>query len=73
MNHLDGDQVDFIIRNRYAPQGDFFREENQHLIVKSLLEKFLSLNLIDKTRLITRFSPELVKLQQTLVLAMSIL
>ncbi|PIR44044.1 hypothetical protein COV23_02105, partial [Candidatus Wolfebacteria bacterium CG10_big_fil_rev_8_21_14_0_10_31_9] len=28
-NHLDGEQTVWLARNRFAPEGDFFREKNQ--------------------------------------------
>ncbi len=61
-HHLNGSTVDWLIRNRYAPQGDFFREENQHLIIEAMVKKFLNLNVIDQTKFMIAVSPEINKI-----------
>jgi anionic cell wall polymer biosynthesis LytR-Cps2A-Psr (LCP) family protein len=35
---LNGEWVDFVIRSRYYPDGDFTRMKNQFIIIKSLKE-----------------------------------
>lgn len=47
-HHLTGDQAVWLIRNRYAPNGDFFREQNQQNIIKEAFAKFEQLSLQDK-------------------------
>jgi LCP family protein required for cell wall assembly len=61
-HHLDGSDADWLIRNRYAAEGDFFREDNQHLVIEAIFKKFLSLDLIDQTKLIASIYPEIDKL-----------
>jgi LCP family protein required for cell wall assembly len=63
LHHLDGSDVEWLIRNRFAPEGDFFREDNQHLIIEAILKKFLSLNFIEQTKLVVALSPEINKLE----------
>lgn len=47
-HHLTGDDAVWLIRNRYAPNGDFFREQNQQNIIKEAFAKFQQLPLRDK-------------------------
>lgn len=61
--HLNGDQAVFVARNRFAPEGDFFREKNQQLIIKSIIEKFRKLNIIEKTSFLFNLIPEFAKLE----------
>lgn len=61
-HHLDGSAVDWLIRNRYAAEGDFFREDNQHLIIEAILKKFTTLNFIQQAKLVTGLSPEINQL-----------
>ncbi|MGC8981405.1 MAG: LCP family protein [Minisyncoccia bacterium] len=58
--HLSGDWIEWVVRSRYNPEGDFYRMRNQFIILKSLknqLEKmpeekiFEILNLINKLRI----------------------
>ncbi|KKS19239.1 MAG: Transcriptional regulator [Parcubacteria group bacterium GW2011_GWC1_41_7] len=35
-HHLNGEWAEFVIRSRYAPEGDFFRMKNQVAILKAL-------------------------------------
>ncbi len=62
-HHLNGTDVDWLIRNRFAPEGDFFREDNQHLVIEAIFKKFLSLNLAEQTDLILALSPDINKLK----------
>ncbi|MFA6494826.1 MAG: LCP family protein [Candidatus Paceibacterota bacterium] len=48
MHHLTGDDAVWLIRNRYAPNGDFFREQNQQNIVKEAFAKFERLSAKEK-------------------------
>lgn len=56
--HLDGAEVDFIIRNRYESQGDFFREDNQHLVIEAIIQKFLAMNLFQQGQFIAAVSSQ---------------
>lgn len=47
-HHLTGDDAVWLIRNRYAPNGDFFREQNQQNIVKEAFVKFQQLSAQNK-------------------------
>jgi len=58
---LDGEDVIWLIRNRFAPQGDFFREKNQHLVVEAAFAKFKDLSALRKTVVAFRLLPELSK------------
>jgi LCP family protein required for cell wall assembly len=46
---LDGEEAVWLIRNRFAPEGDFFRERNQHLVIEAIFDKFKSLSPLGKT------------------------
>ena len=61
--HLDGEQAAWLVRNRYAPNGDFYRENNQHEVIQALMDKFRGLNALDKARFIFNMTPELGKLE----------
>jgi LCP family protein required for cell wall assembly len=54
-HHLTGDDAVWLIRNRYAPNGDFFREQNQQNIVKEALAKFKGLSINDKIALVSKY------------------
>ncbi|MDI6717485.1 MAG: LCP family protein [Patescibacteria group bacterium] len=60
--HLSGDQTIWLVRNRYAPEGDFFREKNQHQIIQAIIDKFKKMSYLSKTRFIFKMAPELGKL-----------
>ncbi|PIR98288.1 MAG: hypothetical protein COT89_00140 [Candidatus Colwellbacteria bacterium CG10_big_fil_rev_8_21_14_0_10_42_22] len=60
-NHLNGEDVVWLIRNRYAPQGDFFREKNQHLVLEAIFNKFNELTSLKKTSFIFRMLPQISK------------
>ena len=61
VNHLDGEESVWLIRNRYAPQGDFFREKNQHLVLEAIFARFDQLTTLRKTSFIFRMLPRLSK------------
>ncbi len=69
-HHLNGDDVVWLIRNRFAPQGDFFREKNQHLTIETLAKKFVDLNFAERTRLFFTLAPEMNSLQTNINLGM---
>ncbi len=50
-HHLNGDDAAWILRNRFSKEGDFFREKNQHLIVKSIYNRYKNLDSIEKMKL----------------------
>ncbi|KKU11501.1 MAG: Cell envelope-like protein function transcriptional attenuator common domain protein [Parcubacteria group bacterium GW2011_GWB1_45_7] len=57
LHHLDGESVIWIMRNRFAPGGDFFREKNQHNIIASIFDAFNSLSSVEKTRFLLSMVP----------------
>ena len=57
--HLDGTQVVWLVRNRYAPNGDFFREKNQHQIIQTIAQKIEGLNALEKTAFLFKLTPDL--------------
>ena len=62
-NHLNGDQAVFLVRNRFAPEGDFFRERHQHLLVKAIFDELSRLNSVDRTKFFFKILPEVAKSQ----------
>jgi len=57
--HLSGDWIEWVVRSRYNPEGDFYRMRNQFIILKSLKNQlqmmpkekiFEILNLINKLK-----------------------
>ena len=58
---LSGEDAIWLIRNRFAPEGDFFREKNQHLVIESAFNKFNSLSPWRKTAVAFGLLPELNK------------
>ena len=61
-NHLDGNQTVWLVRNRYAPDGDFFREKNQQEVIKVIADKFKNLDAIQKASFLFKMTPEIAKL-----------
>ena len=57
IHHLDGDGAIWVMRNRFAPGGDFFREKNQHNIIAAIFETFSSLSPVEKTKLLLKAAP----------------
>ncbi|HEY4498218.1 MAG TPA: LCP family protein [Candidatus Paceibacterota bacterium] len=60
-HHLNGDDTVWLIRNRAAPEGDFFREKNQHLVVEAIFKRFNELSAQEKTALFFKLLPEIGK------------
>ncbi|KKT87321.1 MAG: hypothetical protein A2119_00005 [Candidatus Colwellbacteria bacterium GWA2_46_10] len=60
---LNGEDAIWLIRNRFAPEGDFFREKNQHLVIESAFNKFSSLSSWRKTAVMFNLLPEINKSQ----------
>ncbi len=58
LQRLDGGDAVWLIRNRFAPEGDFFREKNQHLVVEAAFRKFETLSAIRKTVVAFRLLPK---------------
>lgn len=58
-NHIDGNQAIWLSRNRYAPEGDFFREKNQQEMMRAIERKFKGLNALEKTAFLFKMTPEL--------------
>ena len=63
LNHLNGNQAAFLIRNRFAPEGDFFRERHQHLLVEAIFDELSQLNSTDRTKFFFQILPEVSKSQ----------
>ena len=61
-NHINGDQAIWLSRNRYSPEGDFFREKNQQEMMRAILKKFKGLSAMEKTAFLFKMTPELGKL-----------
>lgn len=64
-NHLNGDQAVFLIRNRFAPEGDFFRERHQHLLVEAIFDELSRENTADRTKFFFKILPEVAKSQSS--------
>ena len=58
---LSGEDATWLIRNRFAPEGDFFREKNQHLVVEAIFAKFNSLSSLGKTAFMFQMLPHVSK------------
>ena len=56
--HLNGEDVVWLIRNRYSPQGDFFREKNQQVVIEGIFEKFSELGSPQKVSFLFSLVPE---------------
>ena len=61
--HLDGNQVIWLVRNRFAPEGDFFREKNQHEVIQAMIDKYKKINAFEKATFVFKMAPEFTKLQ----------
>ena len=59
VHHLDGESAIWVMRNRFAPEGDFFREKNQHNIIASVFEAFSALSTIEKTKFLLSMAPHI--------------
>lgn len=51
-HHLNGNLAEFVLRSRFAFEGDFFRMSNQLEIIKSLLGQIESLSRTDMLKLV---------------------
>ena len=60
-NHLNGNQAAFLVRNRFAPEGDFFREKHQHLLIKAIFDKLSEQGSADRTKFFFKILPEVTK------------
>jgi len=54
-HHLNGEDAIWLIRNRYNPEGDFFREGNQQMILSAVIQKFKTLSLDKKLSFIKTY------------------
>ena len=61
-HHLDGSDAEWLVRNRFAPEGDFFREDNQGLVVEAIFKKFMTLDLLQQTKFVLTLSPQIDRL-----------
>lgn len=52
---LGGEDILWLVRNRFNSQGDFFREHNQHAVLEGLLERAKILSEEEKQSLIKKF------------------
>ncbi len=64
--HLNGDDVVWLVRNRFAPEGDFFREKNQHQVIEAIFSKYKNLNPLNKASFIFKIMPEITQLKTNL-------
>jgi len=62
-HHLTGEEVVWLVRNRYSSEGDFFREKNQHAVIKSMFEKYKNLGYFEKTKFIFKILPLFAQLE----------
>ncbi len=62
-NHLNGNRAVFLIRNRFAPEGDFFRERHQHLLIKAIFDELSRQSPVDRTKFFFQILPEVTKSQ----------
>ncbi|MBI3088845.1 MAG: LCP family protein [Candidatus Colwellbacteria bacterium] len=63
LNHLNGKEAAFLVRNRFAPEGDFFREKHQHLLVQAVFDKLSEESVAERTKFFFRILPEVAKSQ----------
>jgi LCP family protein required for cell wall assembly len=63
---LNGEWVEFVVRSRYYPQGDFTRMENQFIIIKSLKNKLINLSVNDFINLVSLVTKSQKHLQTNL-------
>lgn len=61
--HLNGEQTAWAVRNRFAPEGDFFREKNQQKIISAVIDKFKSLSSLRRTAFLFKIIPEANRLE----------
>jgi len=54
---LNGEDAIWVMRNRYAPGGDFFREKNQHSVIAAIFDAFSNLSPAGKTKFLLRMVP----------------
>ena len=52
---LGGDDVLWLIRNRFHMQGDFFREHNQHAVIEGVFNRIKTLSDNEKQSLVKKF------------------
>lgn len=62
-HHLSGDDTVWLIRNRFAPGGDFFREKNQHLIIEAIYRRYKLLSGFEKMKLFLELGPKIKKIE----------
>lgn len=58
-SHVNGEQAIWLSRNRYSPEGDFFREKNQQEMMRAIMKKFKGMGGMEKTAFLFRMTPEL--------------
>jgi LCP family protein required for cell wall assembly len=54
-HHLNGEDAIWLVRNRFNPEGDFFREGNQQQIIGQLFSKFKALSKEKKLAFFKKF------------------
>lgn len=62
-NHLNGDDAVWLARNRFSPEGDFFREKNQHREIQAIVSKYKSLSQLEKITFLMKMTPEIGRLE----------
>ena len=61
--HLSGDDVIWLVRNRFSAEGDFFREKNQYEVIQAITDKYKSLNPIEKSTFMFKMFPKITKIE----------
>ena len=57
IHNLNGEDTIWLMRNRYAPGGDFFREKNQHTVIASIFRSFNALTSVEKSKFLLLMVP----------------
>lgn len=61
--HLNGDDAIWLVRNRFNPEGDFFREKNQYEVIQAIAAKYANLNPLEKSSFMFKMFPEIAKIK----------
>lgn len=56
-HHLNGEDIIWLMRNRQSPEGDFFREKNQHAVIEAIFNKINSLSTQERTSFLLKTIP----------------
>lgn len=56
-HRLSGEDAIWLMRNRYSPEGDFFREKNQHVVIASIFNHINMLSAVKRTAFLLGMVP----------------